>query len=118
MANACNGCGLCCRLFYINLSKKEYLSGTYKTILGEHGVIENFALAKESGANLLDKKVDGSCVYLVDNQCSIHETRPQACRDFFCTTKAKKFQGMVKIIQVADIEKISSVSERAQSEVK
>ncbi len=110
MANSCNGCGLCCKLFYINLSEKEYRSGQYQTELGEHGEIESFKLAKESGANLLAKKGNGACVYLVDNQCSIHETRPGVCRDFFCTTKAKKFEGMVEIIKEADTDKISSVS--------
>lgn len=111
MANSCNGCGLCCRLFYINLSKKEYESHKYKTVLEEHGKIENFRLAKESGANLLAKKEDGSCVYLKDNMCSIHASRPGVCQDFFCTTKAKKFKGMVEIIKKADKEKVSSVFE-------
>lgn len=110
MANACNSCGLCCKLFYINLSKKEYQSGKYQTILQDHGTIENFSKAKECGANLLAKKEDGSCVYLINNQCSIHATRPEVCRDFFCTTKAKKFESMVKIIKRADKEKISSIS--------
>jgi len=110
MANSCNSCGLCCKLFYINLSKEEYNSGKFQTILGEYGEIEDFKLAKESGANLLAKKEDGSCVYLVNNQCSIHATRPEVCRDFFCTTKAKKFEGMVEIIKKADEEKVSSIS--------
>lgn len=109
MKNSCNSCGLCCKLFYINLSKKEYFSGEYQTILGDHGVVKNFAIAKESGANLLAKKSDGSCVYLVDNQCRIHKTRPVVCRDFYCTTKAKKFEGMVEIIREADKDSISSV---------
>lgn len=110
MKNSCNACGLCCRLFYINLSKKEYESGKYKTILEEHGKIENFNLVKESGANLLAKNEDGSCVYLVDNKCSIHENRPIVCGEFFCTSKAKKFEGMVKIIKEADKKMESSVA--------
>lgn len=110
MANSCNGCGLCCKLFYINLSEKEYRSGRYQTELQDHGEIKSFSLAKESGANLLAKKSNGDCVYLVNNQCSIHATRPKVCREFFCTTKAKKFEKMVDIIKKADKEKISSVS--------
>ncbi len=109
MANSCKSCGLCCKLFYINLSKKEYQSGKYKTILQDHGIIDNFSLAKECGANLLDKNEDNSCVYLVDNQCSIHADRPDVCRDFFCTTKAKKFEEMVKIIKKADREMVSTI---------
>lgn len=112
MANSCNGCGLCCKLFYINLSKAEYESGKYKTILLEYGFIEDFKLAGSSGANLLAKKDDGSCEYLIDSQCSIHEDRPKVCRDFFCTTKAKKYGTMVEIIQEADIDKISSIFEK------
>jgi Fe-S-cluster containining protein len=109
MENSCNGCGLCCKLFYINLSEKEYKSGKYKTMFQEEEVIENFTLAKDCGANLLAKNDDNSCVYLVNNQCSIHEDRPGVCRDFFCTTKAKRFEGMVEIIEKADKENISSV---------
>ena len=80
-------------------------------MLGEHGVVENFKLAQESGANILDQKPDGSCIYLEGNQCSIHSNRPSVCRDFFCTSKAERFTGMVKIIKQKDPEKISSVSQ-------
>lgn len=112
MANSCNGCGLCCKLFYINLSKEEYYSGGFETILQEHGQIEDFKLAKESGANLLAKKDDGSCVYLQpNNECGIHAKRPGVCRDFFCTSKAKKFKGMVEIVKAADVNNISSVKQ-------
>lgn len=112
MANSCNGCGLCCKLFYINLSKKEYESGRYKTMFEEQGKVESWKLAKESGANLLAKREDVSCVYLKDNKCGIHNNRPEVCRDFFCTTKAKKFKKMVEIVKREDKEKISSVYER------
>jgi|WetSurMetagenome_2_1015567.scaffolds.fasta_scaffold23824_4 Fe-S-cluster containining protein len=110
MTKKCNGCGLCCKLFYINLSKEEYLSGKFKTELGEYGVIENFAKVKGCGANLLAKNADGSCVYLKNNLCGIHTDRPNVCREFFCTTRAKKFEGMVEEIKMADTNKISSRS--------
>ena len=109
MANACNGCGLCCKLFYINLTKEEYFSGKYKTELGKYGIIENFGEAKSCGANLLAKKADGSCIYLKDNLCGIHKDRPKVCREFFCTTKAKRFEGMVKEIREADKENSTSL---------
>jgi len=109
MANSCNGCGLCCKLFLINLSKEEYLSGKYRTMFEEHGVMENFGEAKEHGAHLLAQKADGSCIYLEGNECSIHADRPKVCRDFFCTSKAIKFSGMVKIVKNNDKQKISSV---------
>ena len=66
----------------------------------EDGVIENFNQAKDCGANFLAKKADDSCIYLEDNKCGIHTHRPSVCRDFFCTSKAKKFEGMVEIIKV------------------
>lgn len=112
MANSCNGCGLCCRLFYINLSEKEYRSGKYKTMFQDEREIESFKLAKDCGANLLAKNEDGSCTYLVNNQCSIHEHRPRVCGDFFCTTKAKRFECMVEIIKESDKKKISSIFEK------
>lgn len=102
MAGKCKACGLCCKLFYINLSEEEYTSGKYITELGEYGVIEKFGEAKSCGANLLAKKKNGECIYLENNKCSIHADRPVVCRQFFCSTKAKKFQGMVKIIKEAE----------------
>ncbi len=87
MTNHCNSSGRCCKLFYINISKKEFESGKYKL------------MNLDSKIHILDKNPDGSCVYLKNNLCSIHDTRPQVCRHFFCTTKAKKYQGMVKIIE-------------------
>ena len=81
----CKLSGVCCRLFYINLTKEEYSSKTFKTQFEEFGFVENFEEAQEYGANVLSKKEDGSCIYLADNKCSIHSRRPNACRDFFCT---------------------------------
>lgn len=109
MANSCNGCGLCCKLFLINLSKEEYQSGEYRSVFEEFGPMGDFNEAKKCGANLLAKKTDGSCIYLDGSQCGIHANRPGACRDFFCTSKAKKFAGMVKIIKNNDKQIISSV---------
>lgn len=108
MVNFCNGCGLCCKLFLINLSREEYQSGKYRTMFKESGLIDGFSEAKKYGANFLAQKTDGSCVYLEGNECSIHADRPKVCRDFFCTSLAKKFEGMVKIIKDNDQQKISS----------
>jgi len=89
MSNSCEGCGKCCQLFYINLSKKEFESGQYLT------------MDQDSSLHLLAKAADGSCIYLVNNHCSIHLTRPAVCRQFFCTSKNKKFQEMIKIIALS-----------------
>ena len=102
MENSCNYCGACCTLFLVNLSRKEYASGQYQTLLQEHGVIKNFAQAQQCGAHLVAKNADESCIYWVANRCRIHASRPRACRDFFCTSRAKKFAGMVEAIQAND----------------
>jgi len=99
MVNDCSQCGICCRLFLINLTEEEYKSKKYKTQLGEFGLIEDFKSAASCGVNILKQNKDGSCIYLKENKCSIHKIRPQACRDFFCTSRLKKFKGMVDQIK-------------------
>ena len=95
MKNKCSQCGICCRLFLINLTEKEYRSGKYKTQFDELGFINDFSEASACGANTLKQKEDGSCIYLKENKCSIHKTRPQVCREFFCDSKLKKFKKMI-----------------------
>jgi Fe-S-cluster containining protein len=98
MVDKCTQCGLCCSMFLVNLSKDEYYSGRYKTEHEKYGVINNFTKVIECGANILKKKNSGECFYLKNNRCSIHKSRPQVCRDFFCNSKLKKFQNMIKLI--------------------
>jgi len=107
MASSCSQCGLCCRLFLINLSKEEYQSRTYKTQFDEFGHINNFKKASFLGANLLKQKEDGGCIYLEKNRCSIHQKRPQVCRVFFCNSKLDKFKSMIKKINSASQKKIA-----------
>ncbi len=99
MADKCFQCGLCCRLFLINLTAEEYYSGKYKTQLKEFGLTDDFHKAVACGANILKQKENGSCIYLKGNKCSIHKIRPQVCREFFCTSKLKKFKEMIKQIE-------------------
>lgn len=61
----------------------------------------------DSKVHILAKNPDGSCVYLKNNFCSIHENRPAVCRHFFCSTQAKKYQEMVKMVNL-DIQKQSN----------
>ena len=110
MINKCSQCGLCCHLFSVNLSKEEYQSGKYKTQLGKFGFIDDFQKAIACGANILKQKEDGSCVYLKKNKCSIHKIRPQACREFFCTSKLKRFERMIKQIKKKKLLSSSSSS--------
>jgi Fe-S-cluster containining protein len=95
----CSQCGVCCRLFLINLNEEEYKSGRFRTVLEEFGIEEGFKDAEMEGANLLAQNEDESCIYLEGNKCSIHEDRPQVCRRFFCTSKNRQFAGMIKKIK-------------------
>jgi Fe-S-cluster containining protein len=94
----CKLSGVCCRLFFINLTEEEYKSKKFKTQFEEFGFVEDFDEAQEYGANVLSKKEDGSCVYLKENKCSIHSIRPNACRDFFCTSPEPRFSEMVAMV--------------------
>ena len=89
--------GVCCKLFMINLNKEEYESGKYKTIFEKFGLV-SFKEAELTGANLLDQNEDESCIYLQEGKCSIHETRPQVCRKFFCKSKDPWFKPMIEKI--------------------
>ncbi len=94
----CDQCGVCCKLFVINLNEEEYKSKKYKTVFEEFGLVE-FREAELIGANLLAQKEDDSCIYLKDGKCSIHHDRPQSCRRFFCDSKDSWFKSMIKKIK-------------------
>lgn len=88
----CLRCGVCCQLFLVNLTEEEYRSRRYKTAFDEF--VGDFALAESSGANTLEQREDGSCVYLMDDVCTIHGDRPASCRAFFCTGQEAAFSAM------------------------
>ena len=92
----CFQCGICCKLFLINLTEEEYRSGRYETMFDEF--VEDFSEAEMVGANVLDQKEDGSCIYLEDGKCSIHYQRPQSCRKFFCSSEDPNFKKMIETI--------------------
>lgn len=94
----CERCGVCCKLFYINLNQQEYTTGKYKTVFEQFNFDGNFSEAVSCGANLLAKKNDGSCIYLKNNSCTIHSGRPQVCHQFFCKGKEKKFLKMRQMV--------------------
>ena len=103
----CSQCGVCCKLFLINLNKEEYDSKKYKTMFDDlvseedSEIIEDisFEEAELTGANILKQKEDNSCIYLKDNTCSIHKDRPEVCTKFFCDSKEEKFQDMIQTIK-------------------
>ena len=103
MENECFECGECCKLFLITLTESEYNSKRYKTQFEDidgFEFIKGFKKAEECGTNIIKQNNDGSCIYLIKGKCSIHKIRPEACRDFFCTSKDEKFKDMIEDIQV------------------
>ncbi|MEI6498858.1 MAG: YkgJ family cysteine cluster protein [bacterium] len=99
MANKCEQCGVCCKLFAINLNATEYHSHQYETIFPYSKDFDKFSDISKYGLNLVAQKSDGSCIYLENNFCKIHLTRPQVCRKFFCGSKNKQFVQMQQIIK-------------------
>jgi Fe-S-cluster containining protein len=72
---ACGGCTLCCRsgeLILITQDDPDYAYDTREIVVGER----TFAA--------LQLKPDGSCIYVTDAGCSIHEHAPITCRVFDC----------------------------------
>ena len=63
----------CCRQLVVPLSEAERLSGYYRLEPG-----------RGHGPAHLPRHPDGSCIYLVDEMCSIYPRRPAACRDYDC----------------------------------
>jgi len=95
----CFQCGKCCNLFAINLTEEEYKSNNYKTQFEEFGITEDFEEAELCGANIITQKEDGSCIYMENSKCSIHNKRPKSCRNFFCASKDPKFKTMIEKIK-------------------
>lgn len=109
-SNTCDSCGVCCELFLININEKEYRSHKFRTQLEEFGFIDNFQEAESCGANIIEQKKDGSCIYLEDNKCSIHLDRPAVCRNFFCDSEDGEFQGMIQ--DITDKKRKSKINHR------
>lgn len=96
--NTCIGCGWCCKLFIVNLSKEEYLSKQFE-IMGEQ--LDDFEEAELRGFNLIAKKDDETCIYLDKNsRCKIYRTRPKVCREFSCASKEERFAEMIEKINI------------------
>ena len=93
----CLQCGVCCKIFFVNLTEDEYKSRRYKTMFDEY--IDNFQEAETVGANILAHNKDEECIYLKDKKCRVHKDRPASCRAFFCDSEEKRFQGMIKEIE-------------------
>jgi len=97
--HTCDQCGVCCRLFLINLDEEEYNSGKFETVFDGIATVKGFDDARECGANFLAQHESGSCKYLVNNSCSIHESRPKVCRNFFCKSDEDEYRMMREAIR-------------------
>ena len=61
--------------------------------------VPDFEEAEMVGANVLKQKEDGSCIYLKDGKCHIHNFSPQSCKNFFCDSDEPNFKGMIEKIK-------------------
>lgn len=75
----CNGCTLCCQNDLLRLLPGDDPS-QYETM--PHPLMP--------GQLALAHKPEGSCVYLGSTGCSIHERRPQMCREMDCRIVAQR----------------------------
>ncbi len=67
----CNGCTACCREPLLDVELTDAEAQRLKSHQDEKGW-------------KLDKQADGSCVYLIDNRCSIYAERPVTCKSYDC----------------------------------
>lgn len=77
----CNGCTRCCRHGDLVRLLPADAPAQYQT--QPHPLIPD-ATALAHGA-------DGNCVYLRSDGCSIHEIKPQMCREMDCRRIAERF---------------------------
>ena len=73
----CGTCTLCCRVHFVFLHEDEYDQYEWGWCL------RNGDPTKPIG-RVLNRKPDGSCVYLGDSGCTIHDSAPKVCREFDC----------------------------------
>lgn len=65
----CSRCNApCCRIFWVNMEEGDN--------------IDNYE--KSSDGKYLKRIGDGSCIYLIDNKCSIYNKRPNICQNWSC----------------------------------
>lgn len=70
----CCGCTACCQFGDMPKLQPEL----FPEDIGKYDEIER------DGKIYLQLKANGDCIYLGPEGCTIHETRPQACRPFDC----------------------------------
>jgi Fe-S-cluster containining protein len=69
----CGSCTACCRSPHVLVELDQAEAERYGGVWSE-----------ERTRKVLPKKADGSCVYLIDEKCSIYQDRPLMCRTYDC----------------------------------
>lgn len=65
----CGTCRACCKRDRVILRDDE---------------ADRFAWHDEGGQKVLDRNPDGSCIYLRESGCAVHDAPPDICRRFDC----------------------------------
>ena len=78
----CKQCSNCCRLILIRISEK--VNDDYKRWAGYHGI----EIIEIEGHNFA--KIATPCDKLVNNRCSIQETKTELCKAFDCEQEGFK----------------------------
>lgn len=84
---ACSGCGRCCRDLRVplTLADARRLPASAVAWLTPHevdmtGEPESFVLLPEGRRAMMLARVDGACVFLRGERCTVYSQRPSACR--------------------------------------
>jgi len=84
----CTGCGNCCRERAIDITFSDILRWHDEKrwdILNEVYYIDNYPIKGQGGfyieKSINKKNMERHCPFLIDNKCSIHDTKPSGCKD-------------------------------------
>ena len=80
MKYKCNQCGNCCRGIRLDFEldselKKHFVEISEEEAIKLHPVLKLFSIPES-------KYKYYNCNKLIDNKCSIHENKPQICKDY------------------------------------
>jgi Predicted Fe-S-cluster oxidoreductase len=79
----CTTCANCCRMTLVSVTSEDVkrIAGFLECSSDE--VIQRYTSMdlEVTGGRIL-RQVDGACIFLRENRCTIYEARPKPCRDF------------------------------------
>ena len=88
-------------LYYNWTVLEEEQIGDYFSVVEHHVTINGDPVSiLADGYGEIEQDGEGGCIYLCKGKCSIHKMRPEACREFFCMSKDKKFKEMIININI------------------